>query len=152
MILKDLSLEDFNQVADTIKEEYETSESNFLDFRTYYPNMVGIYVDNQVVGIMTTSPFVGQTSINIYILSKYRGKNYAGMATQMFVEQFGALYKDSPKFLINISPNNKKSLKVAEKLGWKQNFDYDEDLLNEGAEYFYVFEYPNPYYAKTNKR
>ncbi len=156
MNLKYLSEEEFKQILDIIKEEYQkntiNNNRNYVDFRLFSDKMVGIYLDNAIIGIIKTAPFVGQTSLEIYIFPEYRGYNYASIATQMFIEEFGYLFNDSKKFLINIDPRNEKSLKVAKKLGWRQNYDYDEVLMNEGSEYFYVFEYPNPYYTKTFER
>ena len=156
MNLKYLSEEEFKKISNIIKDEFQKNTIDnpnvYVDFQSFSNKMVGIYLDNAIIGIIKTAPFVRQTSLEIYILPEYRGNNYASIATQMFIEEFGYLFNDSKKFLINIDPRNEKSLKVAKKLGWHQNYDYDEVLMDEGAEYFYVFEYPNPYYTKTFER
>ncbi len=156
MNLKYLTEEEFKQVKDIINKEYQenivNNRSNYVNFQSFSDTMVGIYLDNTIIGIIKTVPFIGQTSLEIYIFPDYRGHNYASMATQMFIEKFGNLFNSSEKFLININPHNEKSLKVAKKLGWRQNYDYDDILIEEGAEYFYIFEYPNPYYVKSIER
>ena len=61
------------------------------------------------------------------------------------------LFKNYPEvefFLANINYNNKIAIKVLNNLGWDKTYKYDEDMENEGGEFFIIYEKRNPYFNR----
>ena len=50
--------------------------------------------------------------------------------------------------MLNIAPNNIQALKSVAKTSFRQSHEFDEIMMEEGAEYFYTFFKENPYYME----
>ena len=119
MNLKYLSEEEFKQISNIIKEEFQKNTIDnpivYVDFQSFSNKMVGIYLDNVIIGIIKTAPFVRQTSLEIYILPEYRGN---GITTKLQTIELELAKKLDFDYIISMAhPNNIGSCKTLEKVG-----------------------------------
>ena len=153
--IKILDKEEYSKIQDIIIKEYSQNKKdnieNFVFFDYYSQDLYGIYLNNKLVGLYRLSPFMGELSIDYYVLPEFRGNNIIAASLDNFVLQMGAQRTDIKCFFVNINPQNEKSLKILKKLGWKQTYNYDDVMLEEGAEFFYIFVKDNPFYNELTK-
>ncbi len=138
------------EILPIIKEDFlkipKDNLTGFVNF-VYSNNLNGIYYDNKLLGLITLSPAFGYLSIDIMILPKYR---HLGIATYILskIAIEGQNYPNYEKFICLCSPHNIASNKLMQKLKWSQDTSYDDVMLNEGGEFFYIYYQENSYYQK----
>ncbi len=148
MKLKSLTEKEYSTIQSTIIEEYNKTKEekkhgrnieNYVDFTSYTKSLIGIFINNVLVGLIRLQNFIKGKSIDYYILPTYRGNNIAGIALNKLTETINSFCPDCENFYININPNNTSSLRVIEKLGWQQDYSLDEIMLEEGGEFFSIY-------------
>lgn len=143
--LSPITEEAFNQIYDILKQDDLAKKYVFFN----YEDAHGIFYEKRLVGLFKLSSFIGNSlSISIAILNEYRGKGIAQIARMKIVELYGKEYPDVKLFISNTIPNNKSSNKSLQNLGWQQTHEYDEIMIDEGAEFFNIYFKENPYYEK----
>lgn len=138
------------------EEQYEYIEKDLLKddkifVRFTYDDIYGIFMDDKLVGMFQLCNLWQQLSIYIAIISKYRGNNFAGIALEKIVNDFGKINPSVKYFYGQINPKNVNSNKVMEKMGWQRDYSYDDVILDEGGEYFLLYAKENPYYQKEQE-
>ena len=138
------------------EEQYEYIEKDLLkDEKKYvqftYNDVYGIFIDDNLVGMFQLCNLWQQISIYIAIISKYRGNNFAGLALEKIINDFGAMNPSVKYFYYQIDPENVNSIKVIKKIGWQRDYSYDDVILDEGGEYFILYAKENPYYQKEQE-
>ena len=155
IFLNKITQEEYDSVKESILEEYTKTlyekkkgnqVYNFVNFTIFDSNILGIYINNLLVGFIKAVDFIQGKSIDIYILSKYRGRNIAFTFFQEMSDKLGFFYPDCPYFYINIHPNNKQAYQVMKKLQWEQDHSLDEIMLHEGGEFFYLYKVENKHF------
>lgn len=124
--------------------------TGFVNF-VYSDSLKGIYYNNKLLGLISLSPAFGYLSIDIMILPKYR---HLGIATYVLskIAIEGQNFSNYEKFICLCSPKNIASNKLMQKLKWQQDTSYDDVMLNEGGEFFYIYYHNNPYYQKLTRK
>lgn len=136
------------------KEEYLKIPKNelngFINF-SYSDKLRVIYYGDKLLGLICLSPAFGHLSVDIMVLPAYRHK---GVATYVLNELIahGDEFSNYERFICLCSPKNIASNKLMQKLKWPSDTNYDEDMLNEGGEYFYIYYHDNPYYQKLTRK
>lgn len=142
--LGEINEETFNKVYNNMLKD----GLNYVHFY-YTQNTYGIFYQGVPVGLFRLDRWIERNiSISIAILNEYRGNGIAPIATDLIVDVFGEYYPDAKEFLANINPNNESSARAINKAGWKVTYEYNELMMEEGAEWFNVYYRNNPYYEK----
>lgn len=142
------------EILPIVKENFlEISKDNLTGFVNfvYSDKLNGIYYNNKLLGLVRLSPTFGYLSIDIMILSKYRRLGIATYVLSKIVLD-GQNFPDYEKFICLCSPKNIASNKLMQKLNWYQDTSYDDVMLNEGGEFFYVYYKENPYFQKLSHK
>lgn len=146
--LKPITEKEYNTIKNTIIEEYNKTKEekaqgkktdNYVNFNFYVKSLIGIFINNTLVGLIRIQDFIRGKSIDYYVLPAYRGNNIAGIALDKLTEKINVFYPDCEDFYINMNPNNTPSLRVIEKLGWQQDHSLDEMMMEEGGEFFSIY-------------
>ena len=138
------------EILPIIKEDFlkipKDNLTSFVNF-VYTDNLNGIYYDSRLLGLVGLSPTFNNLSIDIMILPKYR---HLGIATYVLSKIIldGQNYPNYEKFICLCSPKNIASNKLMQKLKWSQDTSYDDVMLNEGGEFFYIYYHNNPFFQK----
>lgn len=116
-------------------------------------NTLGVFFDNQLVGLFTLKKFIGNTlAIHMILLPEYRGKGIGSTTINKIVNELGQNYPNIEYFIANTSDDNKKAIDSLIRAGWKKTYEYDEEMDNEGSEFFVIYQKENPYYSKKVKQ
>ena len=142
------------EVLPVVKEDFlEIPKDNLTGFVSfaYSNNLNGIYYHNKLLGLIELSPAFGYLSIDIMILPKYR---HLGIATYVLskITMEGQNIPNYERFICLCSPKNIASNKLMQKLKWQQDTSYDDVMLNEGGEFFYIYYHENPFYQKLTRK
>lgn len=141
--LQKISKEQFNIVYDLLKQE----DLNYVSF--YYKDVNGILYNEKIIGLFKLKGFIDNSlSIDIAILSEYRGKGLASIASDKIVKIYGEKYPNIKRFIANTSPFNESANRSLKKSSWKQTYEYDELMINEDSEFFNIYYKENPHYEK----
>ena len=156
MELRKITENEYNTVANEIKEEYITNQENknnndyehhnFVNFTNYDSNYYGIIVDEKVTGLIRLQNFRRNLSIDLYVLPKYRHQGIGFAVSNILIDTLGKIYPDKEYFHCNVDAHNTKSLNLVKKLGWQVDYDLMNLFNDEGAEDLIIFTVKNPYY------
>lgn len=142
--LRPITLEEYSTIQEQILADYN---NKYVRFSDYSSNLIGIYFENILVGLLRLGLYAGNIAPDIYILEKYRGNHIAEYALQHSLA-LGENYPQFQYFWLTINPQNQSAMSVAKKLGWTRTYGFDEAMIAEGGEFFAIFETENPYYVE----
>ena len=155
MIFTEENLISFSSMT---KEEFDDLNHKFLQDKSitdfvqfsYQPlNQSGIFYNNKLIGMVYVMSFIDETlAVSIALLKEYRGLGISQVAYEKLIDLFGEKFSDYRAFVLNIAPNNIQALKSVAKTSFRQSHEFDEIMMEEGAEYFYTFFKDNPYYME----
>ena len=147
--LYSLKKEDFKKIADKLNNDPDVNKFvRFYDYET----AVGIFYNNQLVGLFSLNRFINNSlAIHIAILKEFRNKGIGSKVLNKIVEDYGITYSEVEFFTVNINYKNKTAIDFVNKLGWNNTHKYDEIMDNEGSEFFIIYEKGNPYYHRKVK-
>lgn len=67
--LRPITLEEYNNIQEQIVRDYNENTQNFVNCFGYYSNdLIGIFFENILVGLMKLSKYANNISPDIYIL------------------------------------------------------------------------------------
>ena len=124
--------------------------TRFVNF-VYSNKLNGIYYSDKLLGLVELSPAFGYLSIDLMILPQYRN---LGIATYVLskIILVGESFPNYERFICLCSPKNIAINNLMQKLKWGQDTSYDETMLNEGGEFFYIYYHNNPYFKKLTRK
>lgn len=123
-------------------------DNQFVDFYNS-KSTIGIFMDNQIIGLFNLNKFINNTlAIHIALLKEFRNNGIGGIVFEKIVDEYGKTYPEIEFFIANIDYKNERAIKVLSKLNWTKTYKYDEIMINEGGEFFIIFEKNNPYYNR----
>lgn len=67
------------------------------------------------------------------------------------VEIYGKEFLDVPMFIANVCPSNRNAISSFRRMGLIETHEFDEEMINEGAEFFSIFYKENPYRKLVKK-
>lgn len=136
--------EQFSKIA-TILNHDDNLFVNFYNVKS----TIGIFMDNQIIGLFNLNKFINNTlAIHIALLKEFRNHGIGGIVFEKILEEYGQIYSDVEFFIANTDYKNERAIHFFYKLGWHQTYRYDEQMDNEGGEFFIIFEKENPYYHR----
>ena len=138
------------------KDEYENIKdipANFTSFAIFNSKIRGIYLNNTLIGLYSLGiTFNEYLSLDIFIFPSFRGRHLTGYTIENIILYEGENNPSIEKFMAMVSPLNKRSNIVFQKLKWQVDSSYDEAMLNEGGEFFNIYYKENPYYENSLKK
>lgn len=141
-----LQEKDFNDISISLNNDPEVNK--FVNFCNKKESN-GVFFNNKLIGLFTLNKFInGTLAIHIALIKEYRNKKIGSKVLNKIVEEYGKNYPEVEFFLANINYNNKIAIKVLNNLGWDKTYKYDEDMENEGGEFFIIYEKRNPYFNR----
>lgn len=141
-----LKEEDSREIIDSLNNDPEVNK--FVKFCNS-KDLNGVFFNNKLIGLFTLNKFINDTlAIHIALIKEYRNKKIGGKVLNKIVEEYGQTYPEVEFFLANMNYENKIAIKVLSNLGWSRTYKYDEDMENEGGEFFIIYEKQNPYYNR----
>lgn len=142
--LKPLSEFDFNKINETLM--MDKSVSSYVRFNYFALITNGIFYKGNLIGLLNLHYFIqGSISISVALLKKYRGLGIISIVYDKIIETYGEQFEEISMFIVNVYPNNKMAIASFERMGLTQTHAFDEEMLNEGAEFFSIFYKENPY-------
>lgn len=146
--LNSISELDFHTLNHQFTEDHSVSE--FVQF--WYPKAQGIFYNTSPIGLFQLEPFIDENlAISLALLQSYRRKGIATIVRNRIVLEYGKKYPNMKWFICNIVPRNVVAYKSIAFSDWVQTHIYDELMINEGADFFYIYYKENPYYKGKEK-
>lgn len=147
--IRNISVEEFNNIKDEIKKEYTSNEENeipnFVDFTYFMPETIGIYFDEELVGLSRAKDFIKGKTFETYLFPQYRTEDTKELVSELLLRDYGLRYPECETFYTNLFPEEPDK-QVFENTGWFRTHEFDEAMMYEGAHMFIVYSKPNPYY------
>ncbi len=145
IFLHSINAETFFKISAILNNDIEKQFVYFYDSK----NTLGVFFNNQLVGLFTLNKFIGNTlAIHIALLPEYRCKGIGSTSINTIVNELGQIYPNIEYFIANTSFDNKKAINSLEKAGWERTYEYDEEMEREGSEFFIIYQRKNPHYSK----
>lgn len=109
-----------------------------------YIDTYGIYLKDEMIGIVTVTPDYNQFEIGYMFKNKYHGRGYAYEGTKAVIDSLVKSYgKYKVKIIAGVAVKNTPSTKLLDKLGFKcesiEDVSFVEGITIKGANY--VLEY-----------
>lgn len=112
----------------------------------------GILLNNKVIGLFELYKFInGSITIHSALLKEYRNKGIGKIIINKIVEEYGKNYPDSEYFIVNIDYKNERAIRSIEKTDWEKTYDYDEIMIDEGSQFFVLYQKRNPNFYRKKK-
>ncbi len=139
-----LTEEEFKNIHELLIQD--SSVSQYVSFSYYALVTNGIFYKGQLAGIFNLNYFIGNSiALSIALLQKYRKIRIAKATFNKIISIYGKQFLDVDLFIANVSPNNENAMYAFGNMGLKRTHEFDEMILDEGAEFFSVFYEENPY-------
>lgn len=137
--------EQFSKISAILNHDDDNPFVGFYNSKS----TIGIFMNNQIIGLFNLNKFIGNTlAIHIALLKEFRNHGIGGIVFEQILEEYGKTYPEIESFIANMNYQNKRAIHFFYKLGWHQAYRYDEQMDNEGGEFFIIFEKKNPYYHR----
>ena len=143
--------EKFNEIKENLEQE-ESTHNSFSYNPSSNSSSGCIFLGTQLVGLFTLCDFIENTlSVSIVLYRKYRGLGIEKCAYDKIVETYGLEFPEKDAFVINVNPSNEDELAIAQSMGLEQTHEFDDVMMNEGGEFYYIYSTKNPSYIRVRK-
>lgn len=142
--LRPLTREEFEYIHEILKNDSSVEEYVHFSYHSLVTN--GIFYKNKLVGVFNLSYFIENSiALSIALLEDYRKLGIAKVTFDKITRIYGEQFPKAELFIANVSPNNTNAIEAFGNMGLNKTHQFDEMLLEEGAEFFSIFYKENPY-------
>lgn len=116
-MIREINVNDFSVITEYYRE-FDDNEVDLFNLDTF--TKIYVYeLDNKVVGFINYSIIYDRAELNyIYIDKEYRGKNYASLLLEYFIEE--CKKKKCINITLEVSVNNKSGINLYKKYGFEE--------------------------------
>ena len=116
-MIREINVNDYSVITEYYRE-FDDNEVDLFNLDTF--TKIYVYeLDNKVVGFINYSIIYDRAELNyIYIDKEYRGKNYASLLLEYFIEE--CKKKKCTNITLEVSVNNKSGINLYKKYGFEE--------------------------------
>ena len=142
--LKTLKEEEFNKIDEILRRD--KSVSSYVCFNYFALVTNGIFYKEKLIGLLNLNYFLNNSlSVSVALLEKYRGLGIMTVVYEKIIEIYGKEFLDVPMFIANVCPRNTNAIASFRRMSLIETHEFDDEMINEGAEFFSIFYKENPY-------
>lgn len=142
--IKSISKDIFEKINEELKHDISVSRFVCFNYSALVTN--GIFYKDKLVGLLNLSYFIDNNiAVSIALLEKYRNLGIAKVVAEKIVDYYGKVFSNSKMFIFNCLNYNYNAIQAFKKMGLRETNEFDEIMMDEGADFFNNFYKENIY-------